>query len=494
MARTIQSPNTGDTLYAQSPEAQRKLWKRGADIFEQTHDFFMQMEGKSAGSIIRTETDTSKGKGQKITFTNMSGFYSEGRMGEELFEAKENYEELLINAYEMTVDFLRNATRWTARTEEWMGMRGELKNNLPAQLGEWMGRMKTERLFMMFNKKGSSENYVYANGKRNVDELISADVLDYDEIVVMNTQMKRTGGKPAILGKTRNGKPLFRQCVVTTSDALFSLELDPDYKQILRDAGSRGDANYIFGGGYTDVRGNVIKEYVPIDHDGDGPVGSPINAKAFLGEEIAADNNAPTIKGGGSAEAAAKTGILYFKWFPRYAYRFQPDDIYDITGDPTYFYILVVNPPGGVNGNKIGMYRCTANDGNTLTVDQRLREVAGGDAVTQIGDVTWDTGVWEGLHTDTHPIGSTIVLCNRKGVPIGKTLMLGASSAYRGYGKYRNHRSAETHEGGFVSDTYITSVFGQEPRRDRRLRCPGFTHLTHAMQYAGLPIPNNITG
>lgn len=493
MAKSTVSPNTGTSLATMAPDAQRKLWKKGADIFEQTHDFFMQMEGKSKRSIIITETDTSKGKGQKITFTNMSGFYSEGRSGEELFEDTDNFEELLINDYEMTVDFVRNATRWTARTEEWMGMRGELKGGLPAQLGEWMGRIKTERLFMMFNKKGSSDNYIFANGKGNADSLVSADVLDYDEIVVMGTQMKRLGGKPAIAGKTRNGLPIFRNCVVSTSDALFSLEMDSNYKQVLREAGNRGDGNYIFEGGYTDVRGHVIKEYVPIDHDGDGPVGSPINPKAFLGGEITAGTTTFDILGGGSAVAAAKTKIKYFKWFPRYAYKWLPSDVYDFASkDAATFYVLVVNPPSGANGNKIGMYECTVNDGNKITVSKRLAAAASGIADTTVGEVQWNTGVWADKHTDAHPIGSTVVLCNAKGVPIGNSLMLGAGAAFRGYGKYRNNRTADQHEGGFVSDTFITSVFGQEPRRDRKLRCPGFMHLTHAVQYAGLPIPNNI--
>lgn len=489
---TYQSPNTGDTLATMSPGAVRKLWQKGVDIFEQSSDFFTEMEGPSKRSVIQTKTDTSKGKGQKITFTVLSGFYSEGKTGEQLFETQDDFEEALISDYEMEVDFLRNATRWTERTEEYMGMRGELVGGLPEELGKWLGRMKTERLFMMFNHKGATGNYIFANGKASADALVAADVLDYDEIVAMNTQMKRLGGKPAIAGKMKNGMPIFRQCVVATTDALYSLELDSNYKQILREAGNRGEGNYIFQGGYTDVRGNIIKEYNPIDHDGEGAIGSPLNPKAELGEAITAANTAPTIKGGGNATAAAKTKVKYFKWFPNYAYTFQPDDILSVASSPDPFYILIVNPPdGSANANKIGMYECTINNGNTLTVTKRLRAAAasGTAAVTTIGDVTWDTGVWSGFHTDSHPAGATILLCNKKGQPIGRTLMLGAAAAMRGYGKYRNRRSEEKHEGGFVKDVFITSVFGQEPRQDRRGRCPGFMHLTHAVQYAGLPVP-----
>jgi hypothetical protein len=490
MPFSIKSPNTGDSLATMAPGAVRKLWKRGVDVFEQSSDFFAPMEGRNPRSLIRTETDTSKGKGQKITFTVMSGFYSEGKTGDALFEGQDDFEEALINDYEMTVDYLRNATRYTERTEELMGMRGEIAVGLPAELGKWMGRMKTERLFKMFQHKGHSMNYLYANGRGNADELTSADTLRWDEVVVMGQQMKRLGGLPAIAGKNRNGSHLFRQCVIASTDALTSLEFDSDYKQVLREAGARGEANYLFEGGYTDVRGHIIKEYTPIDHDGEGAIGSPLNPKADLGIAITAGTAGFDITGGGSTVAAGKTKIKYFKFFPNFDYLFQPGDTLGSGTDP--FYVLVINPPGGANGNKIGFYKCVGNNGNRITVTERLGSAASGIRATTVGDVTWDDGVWNGLHTDEHPAGATVVLANSKGVPIGNSLMLGAGAAMRGYGKHRNRRTTQQHEGGFVRDVFVTSVFGQEPRKDRLDRCPGFLQLTHAVQYAGLPIPNNI--
>lgn len=494
MAITYASPNTGDSLKKANGGGltPQQLWKKGVEIFEQTHDFFQQFEGKSRRSMIVTETDTSKGRGHKITFKNMSGFYGRGKSGEEIFESSDDYEKLNTGEYELAVDFLRNSSRWTVRTEEEMGMRGEIVNRIPEQLGEWMGREKTDRLFMMFNKKGGAGNYVYANGKGNADALTSDDVLDWDEIIVLKTQMERMGGKAALMGKQKNGQPLFRNNVIATSDALFSLELDPNFKQVMREATTRGAQNVLIEGGYTDVRGQAIRQYVPIDHDGAGPVGSPINPKALVGEAIAPGTTAVTIKGGGNATYAAITNVDYFKHFPKFAYKWLPSDIYDISGDSD-FYVLAVNPPGGAEGNKIAMFRVTTNNGNTLVTNQRLAAAASGQAVTTCGSVVWNTGVWEGLHTETVNVGATLVLCNAKGVPLAHTLMLGAGAAVRGYGMWRNHRTAEKHNGDFVCDTYITSVFGQTPRKDVTGRCPAFMHLTHAIQYAGLPIPSNIT-
>jgi len=500
MAWEINSPNTGDTLADMDSNAVRKLWKRGVDIYEQSNDFFSEMEGRNPRSLIQTETDTSKGKGQQITFTVMSGFYSEGKTGDDLFETQDDFEEALISSYDMVVDYLRNAVRYTERTEEKMGMRGELVAGLPQQLGQWMGRMKTERLFKMFEHRGHSSNYVFANGKGSAEELRSADTMGYEDIVMLGTTMKSLGGKPAKVGKMKNGQQLFRQCVVASTDALFSLKQDADYKQLLREAGRDGDANYIWSGGVPDLDGHVIKEYTPIDHDGDGAIGSPLNPKASLGNAIP-DSTADTFKagsfilGGGSAVAAAKTKIKFFKFFPDFDYLFQPADTLGVGSDS--FYVLVVNPPGGANGNKIGFYKCNANNGNKITIEERLVPTAnaGVDASFSdtVGNVTYNDGDWVGLHTDTHPVGATIVLANSYGVPIGSSLMLGASAARRGYGKHRNRRTTQNHEGGFVRDVFVTSVFGQEPREDRIGRCPGFMHMTHAVQYPGLPIPTNIT-
>lgn len=491
MAYTVASPNTGTSVSAQIQE--RNLWKRGVDIFEQSTDFFADMEGPGINSLIQTVTDTSKGKGQKIKFTVMSGLYDEPHIGEQLFEEEDDFEELMFDEYEMEVDFLRHGVSWTDRMEEFMGMRGEIVSGLPEELGKWLGRIKTERLLMMFLHKLNAENLVYANGKSQ-DTLVAADVLDWDEIVAMNTQLQRLGGRPAAVGKA--GKNVIRKgCCIATTDALYSLELDPAYRQVLRETVTEANAKMIFDGGYTNVRGNIIRQYNPIDHDGVGAIGSPLNAKAVLGTAITAGTGVIDITGGGNAANAAKAKKKYFKYFAGYAFPFLPNDI--LSPASATRYLLVINPPNAaVDPNKIGMYSyTTGNNGNKITIVNRLGSAASSARVTTLGDVVWNTGVWEGKHTDTHPEGAIVLPCNAKGQVFGDSLMLYANAALRGYGKYRNMRSTELKEGGdegtkaFIKRIFVTSVFGQTPRKDRQLRCPGVLRLRHAIQYAGLPLP-----
>ncbi|MDR1191260.1 MAG: DUF4043 family protein [Verrucomicrobiales bacterium] len=489
MAYDIKSPNTGESVAAQIQ--QRKIWQKGVEVFEQSTDFFQQMEGAGRQSVIQTKTDTEKGAGQKITFDNMSGLYAEPHMAEELFENEEDFEKLQFGEFDLEVDFLRHAVRYTARTEEFMGMRGEITKHVPDELGKWLGRIKTEMLFMTFLHKINAENVVCANGKSQ-DTLTSVDVLDWDEIIGMNAQLGRMGGTPAYVGK--NGNQRVRAgVVVAATDSLFSLELDPSYRQLLRETNDLTNAKLIFNGGYSKVRGNVILPYNPVDHDGVGAIGSPINAKAYLGKPIVSGTDAIRVTGGGNPKAADLVKIKFFKYFPGYAYRFLIGDVLTVDATKTR-YFLIVNPPNATDAqggaNKIGMYSyTTGNDGNGITITGRLAATASGTAKTALGNVTWNTGVWAGKHTDQHPAGALILPCNANGVAFGDTLFLYSKAAYRGYGKYRNRRDTENHNGNFVYDVFVTTVFGQTPVRDRLGRCPGVLRLRHAVQYAGVPLP-----
>ncbi|MCU9611805.1 hypothetical protein OEK97_28265, partial [Escherichia coli] len=80
-------------------------------------------------------------------------------------------------------------------------------------------------------------------------------------------------------------------------------------------------------------------------------------------------------------------------------------------------YVLIVNPANAaVDPGKIGMYKyTTGNDGNKITITQRLASAISGAAHTTVGAVVWNTGVWLNKHTVEHPAGATIIPCNEYG-------------------------------------------------------------------------------
>ena len=479
------SPNTGSALATMSPNDVRKLWKKGADVGEQTEDFYGPMEGKSKTSLIETISDTAKGAGQSIRFTTKSGFYDEGKMGDETFQNEEDFEEILIDGDDLAVDFLRHASSHTMRTEEKMGMRGEIKRGITIEHGKWMGREKSHRIMMMLREQLPSDNFIYANSKTEAT-LGAADTLSYNDIVIGGQTLKPLGGRPAYMGK-KNGNAIYKYCLTPTVDALGSLKLDPAYQSLLNNAANRGPDNCIFKGGYEDLDGHIIKEYNPIDHDGEGAIGSPYNPQARLGVAVVADATGLVIKGGGNATSAAKTKKKYFKDFRGYAYRFQVDVTLSVGTEEKYF--LIVNPPNAATDpNKVGMYAyTTGNNGNAITVTKSLG--SGTARVTTIGAVTYNSGIWSGYHTQVHPENALIVPCNAKGQPIGYTPILGQRFARRGYGRYRNLRMMDQEEGGFTKKSFILSVFGQALRRDRLQRVPGALMMVHALKYPGVKLP-----
>lgn len=495
MSYDINASVTGTGLATLAPDAVRHLWQQGIDTFEQTHDFFAEMEG-GPEALIWEKTDLSKGKGQKITFTVGSAFYDEPHVGEEVFETQDDFEEFLLASHDLVVDWVRHGVRVSERMEELMGMRGEILSGFNTAQGEWIGRLKSEQLFMMFRESLPTDNVVYA-GRKTLDTLTSADSLNWDEIISLGVQMKGKGGQPAKVGALENGQPIFKNVLVATTPALYSLDLDPSYKSLLAQTKVEKFASLLFNGGYAAPKGHIVTEYTPIDHDGEGPIGSPLNPQARLGVAITPGTNAIDVKGGGNPTSAAKAKKLYFKYFPNFAYRFigntdaSSDGSTTVSQDGNTHYFLIVNPPNAaVDPGKVGMYSyTTGNNGNKITVTGRLASAASGIAATTLGSVTWNSGVWANRHTATHPVNSLILPCNAKGQVFGDTLMLGKRCAYRGYGKYRNQRAQQEKEGGFLMERFILSVFGQSLRRDRLGRVPSVMRLRHAVQYAGLDLP-----
>lgn len=491
MSWQLGSPNTGTTLSAMSPESVRILWQKTVDMFEQTEDFFSQFEGTSRTSAVRVINDTSVGKGLKFRITSRAGYYGPGKSGDALFNNSSDFETDVINNMEVDADYLRNATSITQRADEFLGMQGELASGQAEELGKWMGREKSARLAMTLRLKGGAENLLYAGGKATEGDLVSADGLSYSDILYMGQALKPLGGMPASVGTVR-GVEILKYLVVGVTPGLFSLKQDDDYQRMLREAAPREkwDENPLFQGGYAELDGHSIREYNPIDHDGYGPVGSWFSPKAFLGGAITPGTAAINVLGGGSAAAAALTTIQYFRYFSNYAFEFLPNDVYVPGSDQKYF--LIVNPKNAATDpGKIGMYGyTTGNDGNKITINLRLAAVQNGPvAMRTVGNVTWNSGVWAGKHTDTHPIGATIIQCNANGVPIGDTVMLGANAVVRGYGSMRNQRSQWVVDGGFETRKYITSVFGQALRKNVINRYPGYIRLRHAINYPELGLP-----
>jgi len=497
---SIPTNNAVSDFTSQSSTFLPELWKKGVQLSEAAENFFNQFEGPTENYSVMSVRDLSRGAGSKITFRTMAQLYGEGVQGETLINS--NTEDFRVGAYNLTVDFLRHAVSYNRRLEEKTALASELKSNVPVMLGNWLGRMKTERLMKLFLHKGNGRNYVFANGKANTDALLSTDTLSYDGIVAYGQQLRTRGARPAQVATIDKNK-LNRYVVVSTGEGLLSLKSEDKYLKAINAAGGKeGYGGVQFTGGFVDLDGHIIRQFDPIDHDGFGAIGSPLNAKATLGTAITATTgSAITVRATANDSTKPGYGASYFKYFSGYSYPFSSEDADNkILGTATTGgYVLILNLTGSDAG-KYGFYRYSANNGNTLTLDRGLVATTGTEGSSEafqlkktVGSVASHatTGAWANANlTTSHPVGSLVIETNARGVAIGRSLVLGAMAAVRGYGSLDGERSEETFDGDFVRKTYITSIFGQAPYQRPDGDLPNFLVATHAVNYAGLNLPS----
>jgi hypothetical protein len=501
MAYPTTVTNTGANLVTQNADNAARLWKMGADKFEETEDVFTKLEG-GPDALIQVETDVSAGKGQKITFRVKSGFYGPGRTGNELFTDPTHFEELMMGSNDLQVGLIRNAVSSFFMQEEDVGMRGELESGFNEDLGSWMGREKTAQMGLSLIHQVDSGNHLVVNERGDLNSLQSGDGLSPDDLITGGAMLEAMGGKPAFVGTDADGNPVHKLLFLSSQFGTASLEQDPEYKANSRAlVTADGLATPIFKGGLLHVNGHVLKKWRVIDHDGVGPIGSFLCPKASLGIPIVDGTSADLtgggrgITGGGDATSAAKTRMQYFRDFPRYAITFCNGETVSATASThklitgNKFYVCIVNPPNAATDpNKWCIYRCTVNSGNEITVDLRLSDATDGGAAitnTTVGGVTWDAVV----NTTVHPAGALVYPCNSSGKPLMKTIGMGRSCARRGYGMFRNRRMVQLQEGGAVKETFIASIFGQKPRANRRGQFPGVLILHHTGKYPGWKHP-----
>jgi hypothetical protein len=177
-------------------------------------------------------------------------------------------------------------------------------------------------------------------------------------------------------------------------------------------ADTRGD-NALFTGDWVDVEGTGVYEWQNGDHTRDDYVGSPYAARALLGTAITAGSTAFNITGGGNPTSAQKANTLYFQWFSNAAYSFIDGVTTIAANTSTQRYVLIQDGTTGF----FGMFGYLINSGAALTVNIRLSPVTAGVANATVGHVTWNTGVWAGLHTENLSQGSFIYECNSYGQP-----------------------------------------------------------------------------
>lgn len=484
---------------SQDAKAQEELWVKrimlGADQANIFYD--NMMGGPNSGKPFIRNDDVSKVDGNTINIPTMAHLGGPGTQGEGDRIGKE--EKLRVGSFPVRIGRFWYGIGITDVSKEETVIGSQFDNLANMLLRKRLGKKKSEDMLMVLKASSTASNIIRPNFKSSREALRTADIVSTTTITRAGLALSGLGGTPVKIGKSKAGADIEMYLFFGHQYGLQGLKSETAYLQALQYAGVRGDGNALFKGDFTDWDGHGIYRWYLKDHPDYGPVGSTLLPRAFLGEAITADNDAPTIKGGGdNTGAALEPKPNYFEYFSNAPYTFTNGNT--VAADTvTVRYVAIINL-SGENAGKIGLYSYKLNDGNKLTGFKRLRASASGDAVTTLGNMIWDTAPWvaspttgnyAGL-TDSHPVGSLIVEVTSYGVPFGGSLMLGEAAGICGHGSLKGRsamaaRTEETRNHGMDHGIGVETVYGTAATKRVDGKTPNYVYVESALQLDGFP-------
>jgi hypothetical protein len=473
-----------ETYRANNAASVGQLFSRYIDLAVEEEDLFAALEGPEASDRpVWLKTDLSAGGAQRIFFNSIASLGGDGVHGDEMLEGSE--ESIAIGSYACDVDFVRHAVGLTKKDIEFLSAGRSIEAAAAPLVARWLGRKRQRDMLMKFITSAAGLNTLRPNNKATRDDLTSADTLSTGLLTQANAIVTSLGAEPVNI--MRDGyNAIYEYLFLATEDGLNAMANSSAWLQAQQYAGTRGDDNCLFRGGYSRWNGSTILHHKVIDGDTAGPIGSPLLPKALLGDPITAGTDAITVTGGGRVSPGASN--KYFECFSGAPHRFLESDAL-VSGDAKTYFFVIINV-SGPNKGKWGLYSYTGagNNGNAIQITNRLAANANGSAVSTLGEVTWDPA----RNTDEHPTGSVILQANAHGVPIAYTLCLGAGAGLRAYGSVRHELVQNTSDYGHRMGWAYQSIYGQTVRRDSGLsgtnQPRGYVLIEHTLNVANAPM------
>jgi len=486
MALTSYLPNAQTLENYRSANANNvaQLFTKYVDLAVEEEDLFASLEGAEGSDMpIWVKTDLSKGGADKVNFNAIASLGGDGVHGDEVLEGSE--EQIQIGSYFCQVDFVRHGVALTQKDIEFLAAGKSIEAAAAPLVAKWLGRKRQRDMMMKFISSAIGMNTLRPNNAATRDALALTDTLSTSVITQSAAVATSIGSQPMNVMKEGKSK-VYEYMFLATEDALLSLSNSSSWLQAQNYAGVRGDENVIFKGGFTRWNGHTVVHHKVIDADTAGPIGSPLLPKALLGTAVTSGTTTFDITGGNVASPG--TANKFFECFSGAPYRYLESDS-TTSSDANTYYLMVINV-SGANKGKWGFYSYvgSSNNGNKITITNRLAAAASGAAVTTLGSVTWDAT----KNTDAHPTGSVVLQANASGVPIGYSLCLGKGAGLRAYGSIRHElKTNDLRDYGHRLGWAYVSIYGQQVRRDSGLsgsnQPRGYVLVEHAVLPANAP-------
>ncbi len=403
--------------------------------------FAKLLAGNAGGRAIATVSQLKNIRGQRITFGVEAGLGGPGEQGAAATRATggENLKSSLFtlffgNHHKSVV--INNVTM----AQTIIGT-GSADARARSKLAPWFSRERewaTEAEVIRATTTKANRCVIYANPQAtSIEGLRSAHTPDSALFRRMGGRLADNMAEPFAVAK--HGAQEVRKYVIITPDrALDDQANDPQWQTLLAQAGARGTGNYLFSGEVPSWNGSTILPWTIQNNSANGPQGAMAMPMAFLGEALDfTATSVRTVKGGGSAAAAALTDHLYFRGFESVEFS-SHEDVKIAAVTDTDRYVLIQDAAT----NKFGMLKYRVSNGNTITGITHLGATSDTARQQTVGNVTYDTGVWAGLHTQSFAIGSKVVPCNSYGQPWCRLYGYGQDAMMHGFGSVTGSNGA----------------------------------------------------
>ena len=420
-------------ILARSPEAQRVAWGelaiRNSNNYSELYKYLVGPIG--SGKAFIQHNDLAITSGNRVVLPLVGGARGSGvqgsgdRIGKEKKLTPKNFsfkigrwwDGFAINSVALNETLI--GSKWDRAASQF------LQRNL--------GIKKTDDMLLELLVRATPRNTIRPNNKATRDDLRTADVFSTSAVLRGQSVLTALGAKPVKLATSNAGAEIRMFTFMGTQFALEALKNSSTYLEAAYQAENRGSSNTLFTGDITPWNGNAIYQWNVEDPEDLAPAGCPLIPRAYLGNEIVAGTTAVDVTGGGSDENAADTDIQYYQYFsnsPLIGCEGSKKDA-DTT---TTRYAAILNTTGAQAG-KILFVSFRVNNGNKLTIHQRLGASASGAQVTTLGGITWGSGTYfgVGLTNEAHE-GALVLEVNRVGVPFGYVLGLGEMAGVMGHG------------------------------------------------------------
>lgn len=491
-------------------------------------DFSMFEGGEGSGKpfIVRKDL-TGAQPGDEIKFTVMSQPRGPGARGEQPLRGNESSVD--FKTFSCTVDFWRDAFKFTKKQVKFMAAGGGVKSAVLLALREKLGRRRMNDMKMALKLQGVG-NTIYPNGRKTLASLNALDTLTPSGITNAIPQWRRLGGR-SIVVTNKHGSPVYKPMVYIPDAAIAGIKNSSSYEQAALHGGARSnEENPLFSGKLLDWNGVGLFEHASVDPEND-QCADPLAPRAILGTGFGVNDAAASCvlrSDNPASPSTTDTKTPYMAWMGGYKYEWYENQATStattapggvswstfysgITSTDTKYYAWILNPDGSVGFVR---WNGQGNNGNKIVIEKILDPMASSSAsgygTATLGNfiATGDNWGWDGTNdnrraggagstsncspdfvwTSQFDAGAYIIPCNANGAVDMCSLILGQESAVRAY-VGDDLLVGDKDDYSFVDGGGYETVFGQAPCIRTDGKTSGYSLLRHSGQHPGLEVP-----